>query len=104
MSTWRRKAIEAFPDLSRDFEDPETSIYMVFFELLPRVRAAHNRGDTVELERIYDFAHWCSRQKAQDLWNAAGVAFYEHLVDELITREQIPHWLSPDVFNDSSRD
>jgi len=99
MSTWRRKAIEAFPELRRDFEEPGTTIYMVFFDLLPRVREAHNRGDIPELQRIYDFAQWCFRQKTQDLWNAAGVAFYEHLVDETITREQIPNWLPPDVFN-----
>jgi hypothetical protein len=98
MSTWRRKAIESFPDLRHELEKPETTIYLLFFDLLPRVREAHVRADTNELQRIYDFARWCFLQKANDLWNAAGVAFYEHLVDEPITLRAIPRWLQPDVF------
>jgi hypothetical protein len=35
------------------------SIYMVFFDLLPRVRKAHQEGDTETLRRIYGFAEWC---------------------------------------------
>ena len=73
MSTWRRKAIETFPDLRREFEQSDMTIYQVFFELLPRVRDAHARADGQELQRIYDFARWCFHQKAYDLWNAAAV-------------------------------
>ena len=35
MSKWRQKAIECLPECKREFEQPDTSIYMVFFELLP---------------------------------------------------------------------
>lgn len=98
MSTWRLKAIELFPDLRHEFEQSDTTVYQVFFELLPRVRDAHDRGDNGELERIYRFASWCYRQKADDISNAAAVAFYEHLVDSRRTFEQIPYWLEPDVF------
>ena len=56
MSTWRRKAIESFPDLRWEFEQVDTTIYEVFFELLPRVRDAHARGDLEVLRRIYEFA------------------------------------------------
>jgi hypothetical protein len=98
MSIWRRKAIELFPDLRQEFEQLDTTIYQVFFELLPRVQDAHARRDMSELQRIYDFAHWCYTQKADDLWNAAGVAFYEHLVDEPTIRSEIPRWLQPEVF------
>lgn len=98
MSTWRRKAIESFPDLRWEFEQADTTIYEVFFELLPRVCDAHVRGDLEELRSIYEFAQWCFQQKSKDLWNAAGVAFYEHLVDEPTTLSEIPQWLEPDVF------
>jgi hypothetical protein len=98
MSTWRRKAIECFPDLQGEFEQSETTLYTVFFELLPRVRDAHVRNDTEELQRIYGYAEWCSRQRGYDLGNAAGVAFYEHLVDSQVTFRQIPRWLPPDIF------
>src|SRR6266404_7185482 len=98
MSTWRRKAIETFPDLHHEFEKPSISIYGVFFELLPRVRDAHARDDTIELQRIYDFARWCFEQEHGDLSNAAAVAFYEHLVDEPGTRDQIPRRIPPKIF------
>lgn len=98
MSSWRRKAIEAFPDLRKEFEDPDTTIYGVFFELLPRAREAHTRQDIAELKRIYGFAEWCFHQQAEDLWNAAAVAFYEHLVDDPRTRRQMPHWIQADDF------
>ncbi len=100
MSTWRRKALELFPDLRAEIETPEMSIYQVFFELVPRCREAHDRGDVAELERIYGFAEWCAKQKSKDLWNAAGVSFYEHLADSNRTLEAIPQWVSKAVFDD----
>jgi hypothetical protein len=71
---------------------------MVFFDLLPLVREAHQEGDTEALRRIYGFAEWCFEQKAKDLWNAAGVAFYEHLFDchRSLWREYV-RWLPPRV-------
>jgi hypothetical protein len=70
-----------FPDLRPEVEKPDYTIYQAFFDLLPRVREAHLSGDEESLRRIYGFAEWCAEQPAQHLWNAAGVAFYEHLFD-----------------------
>jgi hypothetical protein len=81
MSSWRRKVLTFFPDLQREAERPDFTIYNAFSELLPRVRTAHQEGDTETLRRIYGFAEWCSEQKAKDLWNAASVSFYAHLFD-----------------------
>jgi hypothetical protein len=97
MSVWRRKAIETFPQLRQEFARPETTIHGVFFELLDRARDAHSRSDEELLGRIYGFAHWCFRQRADDLCNAAGVAFFEHLVDGPFL-DEIPRWVEPDVF------
>ncbi len=38
------------------------------------------------------------RQGDKDLWNAAGVSFYEHLGDRCPTRQEIPYWVKPDIF------
>jgi hypothetical protein len=98
MANWRRKVIALFPDLRREVQRRDFSIYRVFFDLLPRVRAAHESGDDETLRRIYGFTEWCFVQKAKDLWNAAGVAFYEHVFDG--PRESWPAvvpWLSPQV-------
>lgn len=101
MSSWRRKVLTLFPDLRPEAERPDLTIYGVFFELLPRVRTAHEEGDTEALRRIYGYAEWCSEQEAKDLWNAAGVAFYEHLFDSHRSLwPEIVRWLSPRVVAD----
>jgi hypothetical protein len=102
MAEWRRRAWELFPEYAREFglEEPETTIYWVFFDLLPLVRKFHDDNDTIGLSKIYEFAEWCLRQgkRAKDLRNAAGVAFYEHLVDSESTLKQIPQWVKPWAF------
>jgi hypothetical protein len=100
MSAWRRKALELFPDLRSDIEAPDATIYSVFFELLPRCREAHDQANTAELQKIYGFAEWCASQKTKDLWNAAGVAFYEHLADSNRTLEAMPRWVRRPIFED----
>lgn len=98
MSTWRRKALGLFPELRLDLQRPDFTVYMLFFELLPTSREAHKAGDFQRLRRIYGFAEWCSEKRAKDLWNAAGVAFYEHLFDDHPSlRRDIVRWLSPKV-------
>lgn len=101
MSSWRRKVLTWFPDLRSEADEPDFNIYSVFFELLPRVREAHQAADTLSLQRIYAFAEWCLRQQAKELWNAAGVAFYEHLFDSHRPLwPEIVQWLSPKVVAD----
>jgi hypothetical protein len=100
MSTWRRKALELFPDLRNEIQHGEATIYTVFFVLRPRCHRAHLAQDVAELQKIYDYAEWCFRQKAKDLWNAAGVAFYEHLGDEAATRDEMHLWVKRDIFDD----
>src|SRR5690348_1341552 len=82
MAAWRRKAFELFPDLRRDVERPDYSAGLLFIEhLLPAVREAHATNDRERLRKIYAYAEWCLRQTAKELWNSAGVCFYEHVFD-----------------------
>ena len=81
MASWRRKVLTWFPDLRSEAERPDFTAYSAFLELRPRVAEAHLAGDTGTLRRIYGFAERCARQKDKDLWNAAGMAFYERLFD-----------------------
>lgn len=101
MATWRRKALALFPDLRRDLQRPDFSVYMLFFDLLPRVRQAHQDDNVDALGRIHGFAAWCIEQNAKDLRNAAGVAFYEHLFDSHRSLwSEFVRWLSPRVLAD----
>ncbi len=98
MSTWRRKALELFPDIRNEIQHGDTTIYTVFFHLLPRCREAHQLHHQDELKKIYGYAQWCFEQKSKDLWNAAGVAFYEHLGDYGETRDEMHRWVKPETF------
>jgi hypothetical protein len=101
MATWRRRAIELFPELRQDLDLEDYSIYQLFFDLVPRVERAHAEGDEEVLKRAYGFAAWCAAQKTKDLWNAAGVAFYEHVFDRWNQRHSVVPWLSPQVIANS---
>ena len=65
------------------------------------VRTAHAAKNDDLLRKAYGFANWCRTQQAEDLWNAAGVSFYEHLFDAWSDRELILPWLSPEALRDS---
>jgi hypothetical protein len=97
MAVWRRRALEQFPQFRAELQQPDYSIYMLFFDLLPMVREAHDSGDNDSARRIYDFAEWCLNQATGDLSNAAGVAFYEHLFDSKRHWSEVVRWLSGQV-------
>ncbi|NHW38027.1 hypothetical protein GQF04_26325 [Paenibacillus aceris] len=75
------------------------TIYDVFQTLSDMAKESHHCGDVEQLKKIYEYAEWCSNQRAEDLWNAAGVSFYEHLVDDKITCQAIPYWIKPGIFS-----
>jgi hypothetical protein len=56
MSTWRRKALELFPDLRNSLESPETTVMLFFFELGSEAERAHRAEDDARLQSIYSFA------------------------------------------------
>jgi hypothetical protein len=92
--------LELFPDLRSEISEPDNSVYELFSILLPRCGTAYRDGDTVELERIFAFASWCSSQSAKELWNAAGVAFFEHLPDIPGLVSDLPKFIPKPVFED----
>lgn len=98
MSVWRQKAIDIAPELKKDFEDPDLSPYTVFSELHSLLREAHKNNDVERIQKIYDYAEWCSKQKEEKLWNAAGVSFYEHLADDELVFSQFTNWIKKDVY------
>jgi hypothetical protein len=75
------------------------SLMQFFFVFLPMVRDAHRAKNEALLYRAHAFADWCMRQPEQDIWNPAGVAFYEHIFDECPASEIVP-WISAKVFSD----
>ena len=97
MSVWRRKAIELLPGWHKQLEAKEIGIYFVFGVLLDELRRAFEENDEEAQHRIFAFAEWCSNQRTGELWNAAGVSFYEHLFDVWEDRQQVVPCSSPSV-------
>ncbi|MFO0798310.1 MAG: hypothetical protein U0804_12605 [Gemmataceae bacterium] len=81
MAVWRRRALALFPQLGRDLNRRDYSVYSLFIDLKPLLRAALDAGDEVFIRGVFGFAEWCALSPNKDLWNPAGVAFYEHLFD-----------------------
>jgi hypothetical protein len=79
MATWRRKALEAFPHMRREIQDPEISLYGLFPRLVDEVWKAHDANDHALLQRIHGYAEWALNHPSKELWNPAAVSFYEHL-------------------------
>jgi hypothetical protein len=75
------------------------SLYHVFFSLLPLVRDAHHASNSDLLLRGYAFADWCARHPSKGIWNAASVAFYEHVLDAGAPEEVAP-WLTAEIYAD----
>jgi hypothetical protein len=100
MSAWRRKALTMLPELRRELQAPRTTVMLTFFELRWLCRDAHRSRNLDLLERIYGFAAWCARHPAREVWNAAGVGFYEHLPDDPVTLADFTRWVPHDVFRD----
>lgn len=100
METWRKKAHECLPEYKDSLGKQETTIYFVFFEMLPLTIEAHKKRDTKKLKQYYAFAEWCFRQDEKELWNAAGVAFYEHLGNYPETRKGMHRFISRELYKD----
>ena len=95
---WRQLARALLPEI---FEEERPDSLYAFFSDLSRCRhKAHKAGDDGQLARIHAFASWCARHKEQYIWNAAGVAFYEHLFDGDAQPEQVVPWLSRQAYAD----
>jgi len=93
---WRARALASFPELGDGLagDDDIVSIYILLGELLELLEQAHRDGDDETLRRIYGYASWARQQSDDDIQNAAGVSFYEHLFDERWMRPLVIPWIN----------
>ena len=102
MSAWRRKAVALFPRHAALLARPDATLGRLLLELSHEAAEAHGRyaadaadqGAADVLRRAHGFAEWCLHH--EDLWDAAGVGFYEDLF-AVVPYEQLAPWLSPFV-------
>ena len=79
MAVWRRKALEAFPELRQQLNRRDYNTYDLFRDLVALAHDAHEAGHEARLDAVYGFAEWGVERNEKDLWNPAGVSFYEDL-------------------------
>ncbi|OZI38045.1 hypothetical protein CAL29_06750 [Bordetella genomosp. 10] len=99
MSTWRRKAIEAVPEL-RDRIEQSWSPMAAWIELRSLFEQAMKNGDIQRARRIMDYARYCLAAPNADVNTAVAVGFIEHLADDEATRARLPELISVREFND----
>lgn len=86
MEAWRRRALDAFPELRQRLTDPDDDdmdvIRGLTRELGVMLEGAHRDGNEDLLRRIYSYAEWCwNGGDGYDVGVAVTYGFYEHLVD-----------------------
>ena len=102
MEARHERALRLFPEHKWAYDYPEETVWQVLSVLHESVVSAHEANDVDQLKKIYGFAEWCHSQKSSDpdIWMAAYMKFYEHLVENSATYAAIPDWLTPEVFED----
>ena len=106
MARWRRRALEAFPELRRDLtsrDEYDSSIYAMFAELKRIVIRAYKDGVQATLRRVLEYAEWCVMQRRNsDPGNASAVSFYEQLFDDTDAGmwPDVVTWLTPEVIHE----
>lgn len=105
MSDWLSKALEMFPELSKDFELAEISPMSFWIELRNAFQEAYSSQPINEnlIGRIYDYASWCVAQPEtnsveDDLATAVAVCFIEHLPETPAVANDLYRWMSMDSF------
>jgi len=99
MPDWKTRLIETIPEERSEWES-EDSIYLAFSTLYDTLRSAVARRDKDLIRRCFEFAEWCYAQEEKDLWNAAGVSFYEHLADDTSIAQIVHQYMDRDLFTD----
>ncbi|MEB2847025.1 hypothetical protein GAO09_16095 [Rhizobiales bacterium RZME27] len=89
MSAWRRKAIEAAPDL-RDCLERAWSPMAAWIELHLHFETVVKAGEMDKARRIMDHARDCMASANRDITTAVANAFIEHLAEDKSIRARLP--------------
>jgi len=99
MEDWKAKLIKLIPEEREEWES-EFSIYLAFGTIFGLVVDAARDSNDDLLGRCFAFAQWCFDQEEKDLWNSAGVSFYEHLADDPAVEQVVHRFVNRTTFED----
>lgn len=89
MSAWRRKAIEAAPEL-RDCLERAWSPMAAWIELHLHFETVVKAGDMDKARRIMEHARDCMASPNRDITTAVANVFIEHLAEDKGIRARLP--------------
>jgi hypothetical protein len=100
MEAWRQRAHELFPDILAELK-PDDSQYALWFELWSAFCNAYESNDRALIKKIYQFADWCmdlprGETSKDDPFTCVCVCFYEELLTNPATLQDMPNWLTRD--------
>jgi len=97
---WRQLAKSLVPDVYEDTFEKKPSTYAFFRYLRDACREAHEADDSQRLCKIYAFAYWAFDHPSKNLWNPAGVTFFEDLFSDCKSADEVNSiavWLRKDI-------
>ena len=100
-SLWRREALARFPEMRRKIADAE-GLNLFWFEIscnLFEPAYASEPPDAAIIARVFGYAYWCLTHRSIEVRTAVVVSFYEHLMWESKTWQDLPCWISQDDFD-----
>ncbi len=101
MSTWRRKAIEAVPELKGKLEKVASQME-AWIEIRMYFEGIRVEEESNKIRDILNYAQWCMSEEAGKLPNdsstAVCCAFYEHLPENQNNWGYFKKWFTPKEF------
>ena len=95
---WSDLALVRMPSLRKLIRKNKTPMGL-WIDLAFRLDSAYEEHDQQLIHQIYGYAHW-SYFEAEDeeLEQAVGCAFYEHLPLNPVVKRDLPNWLTREEF------
>jgi hypothetical protein len=75
------KLSEFLPELVAYALEPDSDEYLLFSKCKHLATFAFKENDEDLWRRIFAFAEWSFYQEEKEIWNPAGVSFYEYIFD-----------------------
>jgi hypothetical protein len=89
LSTWRRKAIEAIPEMRDEIEQAWSPMALWIDICLPFKQAVVD-GNMEYARRIMSYARYCLDSPSIDVRTAVALGFIEHLAEGKTVRDALP--------------
>ena len=97
MSTWRRLALEQFPELAKE-DVPLNAPFDVYYELSKYLEEGIRSGNSELVQRVISFALWGTRQTKDERFVHVTYDLFQRIVESPTLRASLWRELKPQQF------